>query len=285
MVDKYSVQFEFIKQYRELTCLWNVKSRDYSNKSKRKAALQKLVELLKPLYPTADINYVKGKIGSLRSTYNKERKKVLESKRSGVADDEIYVPRLWYYNSLRFLSDQNESHQSLSTLPSTSAEAADPDVHPSPTQEEDAEEPGLTQDSGSEEEPGPSSQSESQIPSLRPPTKRARKTENLDEATAAFLSHATNAISIAPDSTEAFGCMAAAKLREMDDEQRCMCEELILQLLNKGRRGQICPKTQLCVLDETPPQQPSPPQQHGGQCKIQPQDPQKGSWAGDFHPY
>ncbi|PIO26060.1 hypothetical protein AB205_0049430 [Aquarana catesbeiana] len=151
MVDKLTdPEFlpNFIDKYRELPCLWQVQCRDYSNKQKRKAALDKLLELVKPVYPTADINYLKDKIGSLRSTYNRERKKVQDSQRSGAAADDVYAPRLWYYDRLRFLSDQTEPRPSVSTLPSTlsSTSAEAPEVQPGPsTQEEDVEEPSLTQ--------------------------------------------------------------------------------------------------------------------------------------------
>ncbi|PIO25278.1 hypothetical protein AB205_0039780 [Aquarana catesbeiana] len=111
MVDKFTAPDflpEFIEKYRELPCLWQVKLRDYSNKIKRKAAMEKLLELVKLVYPTEDINYLKAKIGCLRSTYNRERKKVQDSQRTRAAADDVYIPRLWYYNSLRFLSDQTE---------------------------------------------------------------------------------------------------------------------------------------------------------------------------------
>ncbi|PIO25629.1 hypothetical protein AB205_0030530 [Aquarana catesbeiana] len=252
--------------------------------------MEKLLELVKPVYLTADINYLKAKIRSLRSTYNRECKKVRDSQRSGAAADDIYVPRLWYYHSLRFLSDQSEPHPSFSTLPSTSGEA--PEVHPGPlTKEEDVEEPSLTQESLSQEEAVPSNQTESQVPPLRPPTKRARKWRNLDEAMAAFLRHATSAISMAPDAQEAFGCMTGNKLKEMEEDQRSMCEEIILQQLNKGRRGQITPKMHICKIDHTPalppptPQPPHPAQQHGGPWPMQPQHPQRGCWAGDNQQY
>ncbi|PIO12538.1 hypothetical protein AB205_0073970 [Aquarana catesbeiana] len=163
--------------------------------------MEKLLELVKSVYPMADITYLKAKIGSLRSTYNRERKKVQDSQRSGASADDVYVPRLWYYNILHFLSDQTEPRSLLSTLPLTSAEA--PDVQPRPfTQEEVVEEPILTQESLSlsQEEAVASRLTESQVPPLRPPTKRARKSRNLEEA--AFLRHATAAISMAPDGQE-----------------------------------------------------------------------------------
>lgn len=38
--------------------------------------------------------------------FRKEMKKVLESKRSGASQDEIYNPTLWYYDLLLFTKDQ-----------------------------------------------------------------------------------------------------------------------------------------------------------------------------------
>ncbi|PIO36692.1 hypothetical protein AB205_0072030, partial [Aquarana catesbeiana] len=42
------------------------------NQIKRKATLDKLVKLAKPLYPGAHINYLPAKIGGLRSPYNSD---------------------------------------------------------------------------------------------------------------------------------------------------------------------------------------------------------------------
>ncbi|PIO27959.1 hypothetical protein AB205_0171370 [Aquarana catesbeiana] len=118
----------FIDMYRELPCLWQVKHPFYKNKTKRKAALDQLLEFVKLGIPTADIPYLKALIGGMRSTYNRERKMVQDSKRSGAAADDIYVPRLWYYDRLHFLAGQTEPRPALSSLPSrlpsTSAEAS-----------------------------------------------------------------------------------------------------------------------------------------------------------------
>ncbi|XP_077321456.1 uncharacterized protein LOC143955249 [Lithobates pipiens] len=292
MVDKFTAPDflpRFIEKYRELPCLWQVKCRDYTNKIKRKEAMEKLLELVKPVHPMADIPYLKAKIGGLRSTYNRERKKVQDSERSGASVDDVYVPRLWYYNSLRFLSDQREPRPSLSTLPLASAEA--PEVQPGPSpKEEDVEEPILTQESLSlsQEEAMAGSLTESQVPLLHPPSKRAYNSSNLEEATADFLRKATAAIS--PDGQEAFGWLTGNKLKQMEEDQRTMCEEIILQTLNKGTRGEITSKTHLCDLDHAPPpprptpQPPHSPQQHDGPWPMQPH-PQQVHSAGDYPHY
>ncbi|PIO24219.1 hypothetical protein AB205_0026670 [Aquarana catesbeiana] len=161
-----------------------------------------------------------------------------------------------------------EPRPSPSTLPSTSAEA--PEVQPGPSiQEEDVEETSLTQESLSQEEAMTSSLTKSQVPRLHPPTKRTRKSRNLEEATAAFLRHATAAISMAPDGQEAFGCATANKLKQMEEAQHTICEEIILQAPNRGTRSVLTRQTHLCELDHAPPppppttQPPHPPQQHG----------------------
>ncbi|XP_073453613.1 uncharacterized protein [Aquarana catesbeiana] len=284
MVDKFSAQAflpEFIEKYRELPCLWQVKCRDYSNKIKRKAAMEKLLELVKPVYPMADINYLKAKIDGLRRTYNRERKKVQDSQRSGASADDVYVPRLWYYNSLRFLSNQEDED-----------EDEDEEEEEEDEEEEDVKEPSLIQESLSlsQEEAVASSLTESQVPPLRPPSKRAMKSSNLEDATAAFLRKATAAISTAPDGQEAFGCLTGNKLKQMEEDQRTMCEEIILQALNKGTRGELTRKTHLCELDHAPPpppptpQPPHPPQQHDGPWPMQPH-PQQGHSARDYPHY
>ncbi|PIO11972.1 hypothetical protein AB205_0092890, partial [Aquarana catesbeiana] len=147
----------FIDKYRELPCLWQVRHPHYNHKQKRQAALEKLLELVKPVVPTATIPYLKAKIGGLRSTDLRERKKVTDSQRSGAAADDVYVPRLWYYERLRFLSDHTEVRESLSTLPPTlpsiPAEASDVQPGPSSQEEEDLSQEEAVE-CGSQEEAG-----------------------------------------------------------------------------------------------------------------------------------
>ncbi|PIO23547.1 hypothetical protein AB205_0159440 [Aquarana catesbeiana] len=54
MVDKFTAPDSlpnFIQQYRELPCPWQVTCRDFSNKIKRKAAMEKLLELRRLCIP------------------------------------------------------------------------------------------------------------------------------------------------------------------------------------------------------------------------------------------
>ncbi|PIO11208.1 hypothetical protein AB205_0157750 [Aquarana catesbeiana] len=288
----------FIDKYRELPCLWQVRHPHYNHKQKRQAALEKLLELVKPVVPTSTIPYLKAKIGGLRSTYLRERKKVTDSQRSRAAADDVYVPRLWYYERLRFLSDQTEVRKSLSTLPSTlpSTPAEASDVQPGPFSQEEVEEPSLSQEdlsqeeavecgsqeeaglsccqeeaglSVSQEKPGTSrSLTESQVLPLRLPYKRARKATHMQDSALRLIQEASASLRSLPTPEEAFACMAATKLQGMQEGQRLMCEQLLYNVLTKGSSGEITPKTDVIELNHPPPPPPAattpPPQPQRG---------------------
>ncbi|PIO16422.1 hypothetical protein AB205_0086420 [Aquarana catesbeiana] len=181
--------------FRELPCLWEINHPEYKNQTKRKAALDQLLEFVKMVIPTADITYLKILIGSLRSTYLRESKKVQDSQRSGAADD-IYVPRLWYYDRLHFLAGQTEPRPALSSLPyrlpSPPAEASD--ARPGPSRQQHVEEPSFSQGSLSQEVAGPSRLPDMQVPPLHPQRQSARKRSNLEEAAKGLFWKATEAL-------------------------------------------------------------------------------------------
>lgn len=58
----------------------------------------------------------KKKIDSIRSGFRKEMKKLKASKTSGSGTGEIYTPRLWYYQYLTFLTDQETPRGSVSNI-------------------------------------------------------------------------------------------------------------------------------------------------------------------------
>jgi len=106
----------FIESYRSLPELWDLEHPQYSNRVKKAAAYDCLIEKLKVIEPDASRESVVKKINNLRSTFRKELKKVNDSKRSGASGDDVYAPSLWYFNELMFLVDQETPDQSVSTL-------------------------------------------------------------------------------------------------------------------------------------------------------------------------
>ncbi|CAJ0940110.1 unnamed protein product [Ranitomeya imitator] len=115
-----------IDMYHSLPCLWKIKSADYSNRYKKKAAYEKLVALYKQHHPTetVDENIVRKNIQALRTVYKKEINKVEKSMKSGAGTDDVYVPELWYYDLLAFTRDQEIPRpcQTMTSLCAPSAE-------------------------------------------------------------------------------------------------------------------------------------------------------------------
>jgi hypothetical protein len=124
-INKREATLAFVEAYRSLPELWDTENRNYSNRVKKAAAYDTLIEKLKVMEPDASRESVVKKINNLRSAFRKELKKVNDSKRSGTPADDLYVPSLWYYNELLFLVDHETPDKSLSTLIGLPAEEDD----------------------------------------------------------------------------------------------------------------------------------------------------------------
>ena len=107
---------EFIELYCSFPCVWKIKSREYSDRIKKDKAYEQLLTKLKEVDADATKEAVKKKIDSLRAGYRRELKKVNISKRSGAGSDDVYIPNLWYFDDLSFLSDQEIARPSVSNL-------------------------------------------------------------------------------------------------------------------------------------------------------------------------
>ncbi|KAL5239574.1 hypothetical protein ACI65C_006984 [Semiaphis heraclei] len=105
---------EFIEIYKNETCMWQNKSKDYHVRDLKLATYKILLEKFKEVDPKANIDTVKSKINTIRCTFKKDFGKVQASQKSGSAADEIYIPKLWYYDPLQFLKDQEIPRVSLS---------------------------------------------------------------------------------------------------------------------------------------------------------------------------
>lgn len=91
--------------------MWKVKSKDYFNRNKKNAALEKIVGALKKLKPDFSVKQLKQKINVLRTNFNREFKTIEGKKVSGTSTDDIPEPSLWYYNDMYFIKDQLEIAQ------------------------------------------------------------------------------------------------------------------------------------------------------------------------------
>ncbi|KAG8263149.1 hypothetical protein J6590_039417 [Homalodisca vitripennis] len=96
---------EFIELYREQRALWDIKSKNYSNKNIRKEGYSVLVEKCKEVNPDCDEKFVKSKIETLRASFRRELKKVEKSKITGSGQDDVYEPYLFGKVYLRSAKD------------------------------------------------------------------------------------------------------------------------------------------------------------------------------------
>lgn len=84
----------FTLLYKAHPCLWQIKSKDYSNKQMKTAAYQELSKKCQEICPEADIKYVRKKIDSLRAGFRRELREIRKCKRTGAPADDLYESTL-----------------------------------------------------------------------------------------------------------------------------------------------------------------------------------------------
>ncbi|XP_073450203.1 uncharacterized protein [Aquarana catesbeiana] len=264
----------FIDMYRDMPCLWKVKSKEYSNRSKRDEAYKQLAELCTAVYAKADEKYVKGKIANLRTVFKKELHKIEASKKAGAGADDVYVPRLWYFESLRFLDDQDVPRNSVCTLQPTTSDSSSM----SPELDMDVQEVITdTQETYNQDPPLPV------LPVVT--THTAKKRKSNEDGTASFLKEASAALKRQSDECEIFGSLVASKLRSMPPQQRQIVEPLIYQLLIKGQRGEATSNTRIAEQYTTdgPPSGQTSQRSQNWPMNMSTQEHPQTSWSQDSH--
>ncbi|XP_038215684.1 uncharacterized protein LOC119835111 [Zerene cesonia] len=90
---------EFIKLYKNLSCLWDTTNSTYHNKEARTHAYNILLEKYKEYDEEATFPILRKRIDNMRTCTKREYRKVLAAKMKG----EDYKPTLWYYKLFSFL--------------------------------------------------------------------------------------------------------------------------------------------------------------------------------------
>lgn len=96
---------EFIEVYRSLPALWQIKSKDYSNRNVKNSQYSILLEKYKEKFPNAEKKDVAQKLNALRTAYRKELKRISRLERSGAGVNEDAEPNLYYFDAIDFLRD------------------------------------------------------------------------------------------------------------------------------------------------------------------------------------
>ncbi|CAL1672229.1 unnamed protein product [Lasius platythorax] len=116
-----------IELYRSKPCLWKIKSTEYLNRIEKEKAWDELLKKFKEFDREATKNSIMKKMNSLKNCWRKENKKVRNSVKSGAGEDEIYQPKLWYFDLLHFLDDQETPRESITNLESKEENSRDDD--------------------------------------------------------------------------------------------------------------------------------------------------------------
>ncbi|XP_077285061.1 uncharacterized protein LOC143910449 [Arctopsyche grandis] len=108
---------ELLLMYQSFPCLWKIKSEEYKNKNLKEEAYKKIVDFVKERgFLNANRDFVVKKLQSLRGSFRKELKKVVDSQRSGRGTDDVYKSTLWYFDNLLFTKDQELPANSISNI-------------------------------------------------------------------------------------------------------------------------------------------------------------------------
>lgn len=94
--------------------IWNFRGEGYMNLPKRNRVLHECVKNIQIIRPNTTLSDLKKKIKSLKDQYNKEKIKVLKTKKSGTGTEDIYVPALWNYEQLDRMFSRTEARQERS---------------------------------------------------------------------------------------------------------------------------------------------------------------------------
>ncbi|XP_054259939.1 uncharacterized protein LOC128994012 [Macrosteles quadrilineatus] len=235
---------EFISVYQSEKCLWKVKSADYHDRMKKEAAYGRLIEVWKQVDPNCNKSTVLKKINNLRSSYRKELKKVREATKSGASAEDVYLPKLWYYNLLHFLDDQETPRQSRSNLSedeqvgnneneesTPSVDVHDDSMRIAPSEDievHDIESTALPASSNS-------NVNRSKVSSRPKPADNVTLTHEVLTTVQNHFKTPKNP----DDRFDAFGKTIALKLRELPNDQRRWAEKFINDVLFEAEGGNL----------------------------------------------
>ncbi|XP_052873758.1 uncharacterized protein LOC128279076 [Anopheles cruzii] len=240
---------ELITLYESLPCLWQVKNKDYSDRNKKADAYDALITKYKEIEPTCTRETVAKKINNLRTVYRKESEKVRRSAASGCAADRIYRPRLWYYDKLHFLRDQDTPRVSKHTMEDSEMILTVKEEQLEDIQEEDVD----TKDTLSFEMPTSQCDmrtNKSECDMFSPSASRSnsmswkRKRETNDDATTEVIKLLGRTLQSLEneDGFQTFGKYVASKLRSVSGEQSVIAQKLMSDVLFEAEMGSLTRK-------------------------------------------
>ncbi|GLV34457.1 uncharacterized protein CBL_09705 [Carabus blaptoides fortunei] len=100
----------FIELWAQHPLLNTANARDTTNKLHKQKAMEEIVRDLNAMGDVKfTVNDIRKKIHGLKTQYQKERSLIQQSIDNGATGDEVYVPKLWTYNLLHFICDNERA--------------------------------------------------------------------------------------------------------------------------------------------------------------------------------
>ncbi|CAH1955462.1 unnamed protein product [Acanthoscelides obtectus] len=212
-----------------------------------RSGVLKIDKKLKEIDPscTTTVSTVLKKINNLRSSFRKEAKKVKDSMRTGSGADEVYHPKLWYYDLLKFVEDQEVSRNSRSNI-SDDEDSENEDESQAETLNTDAHSPQTEPETQDSTEKTSSVASGSQF--RHRPTPKSQKPDDQTQLTKELLATVNNHFKrprTADDRFDIVGKNVAMKLRDLTNDQRRLAEKFINDVLFEAEGGTLTPHHKL----------------------------------------
>ncbi|CAH1183896.1 unnamed protein product [Phaedon cochleariae] len=203
-----------------------------------------MVVKLQEVEPSATKKTVVKKLDSMRGCFRKEAKKVKASKTTGTGADDVYVPHLWYYEHLLFLSDQEIARDSISNMTestekmqmSTSRQSqVDSDIDADSSHDSTPADTAI-EEVGDHTRPLPrtSFARRGAVPVTIPNTKKVKKTKHDD-----IMKQLEVELNKPEDDDDIIGRNIANKLRRLPAEIKIVTEKLIMDVLYEAFLGNI----------------------------------------------
>lgn len=104
----------FIDLYRQYPCLYDPRDKDYTKRDIRHMALIEMCKAMGTHKPNIQPSEVKQKIRTLRNQYSKEKSTLMKSLKKENSDP--YIPKLWCFNDLAFLSEESVGSRDSSII-------------------------------------------------------------------------------------------------------------------------------------------------------------------------
>ncbi|XP_063541994.1 uncharacterized protein LOC134750687 [Cydia strobilella] len=217
---------DFIDAFRKARLLWDPQDQHRTCKVLRAEAYEKLLAKYKKIDENADLVDMKNRLANMRTTFNRERKKVIESIRN--RDAIVHKPTLWYFDIFNsFLDPVDTLHiyeYTMSRLSKNKREHFRTEIHDESTKGTDDEEDSET-----------------------PPTQKKRRIYNLLQKQERFVNAARQMLLQKETEWEINGKAIGLQLYQLDMTQRTIAQKLISNTLFFGSLGKLTEESSISL--------------------------------------